>query len=547
MGDIYKDPPQSRNEAILRSTIGGTTYTAPPQSRIEDLLIELKEKIEEGYASESATRASIAPTEENAESSSRTYLAGEQFYLYDILYTATKNITQGASIITSGSGQSAKESETISEQINDIRENIIYGFHVSGDESDPDKMVTYLADAVDATPAFMDYEKDEFNCGTWEDAFFMPRPCMLKSDGTVDYYLDVNDFSKKEDGVTDSDISNTSYDGNAMMEWGRGGRRIWYKVVPDKGNNGASVFIANHKADEYYADYPFHDQNGNSSDHFYTAIYNGSVVEDKMRSLSGQQVSNSLNGDREKEKARANNPVGTYMWDIECFADRVLINFLIILITKSVNTQEKCGQGANGGGSQSVNNAFVTGQHNNKGLFYGTNSGTVSSTDFSNIVKIFGMENFYGFQWRRINGLILSSGTMKYKLTYSQEDGSTTSGYNNSGNNYKESGSTTLSGSSGNYISKEFFTQDAMFPTGELNGSSSTYYCDACWCNNSIDAFAVLGGSSSYGARVGAFCCDLTYAVSSARWFVGAALSCKPLAQRGELRAERARGDTSPT
>jgi len=48
MGDVYTNPPQSRNEAILRATIDGTEYTDPPQSRIEDLLLELKKAIEEG-------------------------------------------------------------------------------------------------------------------------------------------------------------------------------------------------------------------------------------------------------------------------------------------------------------------------------------------------------------------------------------------------------------------------------------------------------------------------------------------------------------------
>lgn len=48
MGEIYKDPPQSRGEAILRATIDGTEYNDPPQSRVEDLLIELKETIEAG-------------------------------------------------------------------------------------------------------------------------------------------------------------------------------------------------------------------------------------------------------------------------------------------------------------------------------------------------------------------------------------------------------------------------------------------------------------------------------------------------------------------
>ena len=50
MGDIYTNPPQSRNEAILKATIDGTEYTAPPQSRIEDLLVELKNVIEHGEA-----------------------------------------------------------------------------------------------------------------------------------------------------------------------------------------------------------------------------------------------------------------------------------------------------------------------------------------------------------------------------------------------------------------------------------------------------------------------------------------------------------------
>ena len=48
MGEIYTNPPQSRNEAILRATIDNTEYSDPPQSRIEDLLLELKEMIEQG-------------------------------------------------------------------------------------------------------------------------------------------------------------------------------------------------------------------------------------------------------------------------------------------------------------------------------------------------------------------------------------------------------------------------------------------------------------------------------------------------------------------
>ena len=44
MSDVY----EGRNAAILRATIDGTEYTDPPQSPIEELLIELKETIEAG-------------------------------------------------------------------------------------------------------------------------------------------------------------------------------------------------------------------------------------------------------------------------------------------------------------------------------------------------------------------------------------------------------------------------------------------------------------------------------------------------------------------
>lgn len=44
MSDVY----EGRNAAILESIINGTAYTDPPQSRIEELLIELKQVIEAG-------------------------------------------------------------------------------------------------------------------------------------------------------------------------------------------------------------------------------------------------------------------------------------------------------------------------------------------------------------------------------------------------------------------------------------------------------------------------------------------------------------------
>ena len=68
MGDIYTNPPQSRNEAILRATIDGTEYTEPPQSRIEDLLLELKETIEQGGTGEDDMKKSVYDSDDTVAS-----------------------------------------------------------------------------------------------------------------------------------------------------------------------------------------------------------------------------------------------------------------------------------------------------------------------------------------------------------------------------------------------------------------------------------------------------------------------------------------------
>ena len=399
---------------------------------------------------------------------------------------------------------------------------VCYAFHIDGSESDPAANITYLEEAVGMTPAHMDYANDRFDYGSWKDAFFIPKPCMLKYNGTVDYYLDPDDYTKRIDG-TASDVANTNYGGNAMMEF----PHIWIKIVPDANDfTSATFYISDTKLDENFHDYSNHNSKGVAVDHFYTPIYNGSVIDGKLRSLSGQQVSNKTTRSQEITYAKANNPSTDEMWNIENYSDRLTITVLLMLIGKSTNTQAVFGQGLNSGGSETVNDGFRTGQQNAKGLFYGTNSGT--ATTYSNAVKVFGMENFWGFQWKSYNGYIMVNGTQKVKLTYGTEDGSTVSGYNLTGEGYIAIDSSTPSGTSGGYINAMKFTDKAMIGT-TASGSSTTYYCDGLWFNNGITAFVLFGGHSNGAAKVGAFCSRLDDDVSDADWDSGTALSCKPL------------------
>ena len=445
-------------------------------------------------------------------------------------YTSEDKAKVAAIQTVSASSKYAGGTEIGSVTINDVETKFytphvshIYGFHIDGAESVPSAKITYLADAVGMTPAHMDYTNDVFDYGSWENAFFMPRPCMLKSDGTVDYYLDPDDYTKKLDG-TASDVANEQYDGNAMMEWGKDGRKIWYKIVPDANDaTSASVYIADYQADANFVDYPFHNFQGVSGNHFYTPIYNGSLdANNKLRSISGKQVMASKTATQEVSYAEANNPANTPIWNIEVYADIVLITLLLWLMGKSTDSQTVFGRGVESG-SQAACEAYRTGAGNTKGLFYGDDG---SST----LVKVFGMENFWALQWRRYVGHLLIDGTQYVKMTYGQEDGSTGNGFNLTGTGYKSKGHTP-EGTSGQYMELQEYDADGFYPkkANNTNASASKHYCDYFYFNNSGTRVPVRGGTSNNGAYCGVSDVGLNSTASYASWSIGAAVSCKPL------------------
>ena len=106
MGDIYTNPPQSRNEAILRATIDGTEYTAPPQSRIEDLLLELKETIEQGGGAGGMSKDTYDPDDVVADAGGIAAYVADEITDLDLGTASTKNstsvVTQSTDLVESG-------------------------------------------------------------------------------------------------------------------------------------------------------------------------------------------------------------------------------------------------------------------------------------------------------------------------------------------------------------------------------------------------------------------------------------------------------------
>lgn len=403
---------------------------------------------------------------------------------------------------------------------------VVYGFHVDSSESDPSARVTYLEDAVGMTPAKMDFTSGKFKWGSWRNAFFLPKPCMLKFDGTVDYYLDPDNYDLKESGEA-SDVANDAYEGNAMMEWGQNGKKIWYKVVPDSDDDtSASVYIADHQVDEDYRAWSFINNQGELVDHFYTPIYNGSIDSaGRLRSISGKTYASfckNKNAQQEITAAELNNPSGVKLWYTEVMADVTLIDFLLILMGKSTDGQTVYGTGRCGQASNE-SNMLTTGTMNSKGVFYGASGNTEG-------VKVFGMEHWWGNQWRRYAGHMLVERVHKIKMTRGRQDGSTADDYNITGEGYLTG---VTSPSTDGFVSGMSFGNDTICTKSVDGGSSSTHWCDHFWQNTGTRC-AFRGGPCYYGAGgVGPFAVALTYAPSSPSWHVGAALSCKPLSREG--------------
>ena len=389
----------------------------------------------------------------------------------------------------------------------------IYTYHVNPNESDPEDAVTYLDDATGLTPAKMG--ASSFSYGSWANAWFLPRPCVLKFDGTVDYYLNPNDYSKKVDG-TASTIDSSNSTGNVMLEF----PKIWVKRT-DEGNGARTVSIAPVNVDDTYKCWSNINADNQEVDHFYLPAYNGTIHSNKMRSLSGVTLNATYapNYTRAQEvtAATANNPSGKNMWYTETWADMCLVYDLLYLMGKSLDVQRTFGQGLSSG-SETAMRAYVTGTHDAKGLFYGDISGT------STAVKVLGMENLWGCRWHAVAGLINDNGTLKVKMTYGVADGSSAIGYNPTGAGYLNYGSTY--GTDG-FVKKMQADNTMGYKIIETAGTDATYYCNYYYVNNRQSNYALLGGYSGLGSNCG-FYVSLCNGAGFAIWYIGGALSCRP-------------------
>lgn len=430
----------------------------------------------------------------------------------DTVYTDT-NVTVGTTYYYSAfpytSTGAYNRSEANRTSVTPKKRDYLFGYDLVKSTSSPSGRVSYPDDVDNAgfTPAKMNFG-GSFSYGDWNFApgeKFMPRPCMLTYAGVVDHYLNPNDYTQKAEGGA-SKVADTSFGGNAMMEWPKIYTKRWEE-------GGVYHFrCSDIPQDDTWDCWCNYDLHNNQIDHFYTSIYNASDVSSVFRSISGQTPAHSNDALDEVNRATANGGG----WYTDVLADRLLIQDLLIMMGKSTDCQLVFGPGI------SNSDALAdTGTMNNRGMFWG-------STDTDG-VKVFGMEHFWGNMWRRIAGWMLVNGTQKVKITRGTHDGSTATDYNNNGNGYISLVGAVPTGTSGGYINAMKTEKFGRIPKG-ANGSSSTYEADVLHYVNSNIYYALVGGNRMDEQRCGPFAANINRESSYSANTIGSGLSCKPLA-----------------
>ena len=411
---------------------------------------------------------------------------------------------------------------------NVFEENVVYGFVIDETNSDENTSVSYMSDCdnADFERSYMDFTNDTWVWGGWESAFFLPRPCMLKYGGDVDYYLSVNDNTKREDGVTASDVANINYGGNAMMEF----PKVFYKATKVDGR--IHVWVSNEKWDDGFECWSCLKADGTYSDHFYMPIYEGyKDSSNRLRSMCPANTKRTYSTTATQEKTYANaNGEG---WSTTLWADEELVRVLGVLMCRRLNFQLAV---SNNIWSSQTSPKINLGAGNTKGMFYG-----VKTTDASVASKFFGMENWWCHIWRRCQGLNCVNRVVYVKMTKHRLDGSNCDDFITSDesadyvNRYINTGVTVCSGSSSWITKMNGYTKNglaaqrfsAVFLPIAIGGSETTYYSDGMWSSDGVRG-CILGGSVNNGSIGGLFAICVDRAPSHTVTYLGASLSYRP-------------------
>lgn len=377
-----------------------------------------------------------------------------------------------------------------------ITSGYIYGFDLDLNDLNPSTRVTYPSDVDNANFSNVSATSNGVKMGDWlmkAGEKFMPRPVIIDSNGNVIEYLDPDDYTKTITGEhsaynVDDDVINSRY--FAMMQW----PKIYTKRIVE--NNIYKFRCSNKKIDSSYECWCNYNVYNEEVDHFYTGIYLGySAIDEKSQLTSAPKKLYSTQT-LSKHLSTARISSGSNRWNIELIDDRLLINDLLIMLGKSVNTQESFGYGYNGD--------YKPFNMDDKGLFWGVNYNT------SKGVKVFGMEHYWGLCPHVVSGIGAYSND--FMLYFNKGIAFSVEGYIPSSSAYAKSFICTDHGLIPNNDSYNYYVNDSGSISrvgNSLSGtdaSSSTGSCDTISGILNEHSYMAFGGGNTSSSAAGAFC-----------------------------------------
>ena len=397
------------------------------------------------------------------------------------------------------------DKETLDKIYDIVSAEGVYGFIEHCATLAPGSRIEYIGKNADYTPISVTMGGG-FSLGSWGNFSVLAnnKPWMVNADGTPDYELNPDDYTKKVDG-TASDVSNTSYAGGAFS-WIC---KIWKKEYM-VGDDRYVLFSETKK--EGFEPVGFIDSNNAELEGVWLPMFYNTNGTTKATCIGAGQP-------------EASNTTANQKTAIDAFGSRAkffggaiveTLQDLLIMWAKTTDLQGAYGKGNCSGyvndATQNYGvlaNAVVGG-----GQFYGTSDGTSLNKILHSIVL-----GTYQ-QWMRDPYTICVSGALKVSKNYAYDLGA--SGYSDTGVKYQSV--------SGVYPHKYRVVPGfgAVPSDKPYSGSTALGGCDGFWANPDITTVAIRFGACSTGLVDGVRALGLDNAATNANWSIGSAVLLLP-------------------
>lgn len=376
-----------------------------------------------------------------------------------------------------------------------------YGMIIHQAIANPQSRIEYIGKNAAFTPMSVNFNTGEINYGDWGT---MPtlvdnKPAMIQRDGTFDYWLDENDYSKKEDGTV-SDVANLNYVGNAFSWFD-----AIYMSITESGTDLEVKFAYEPLDNTYYEVCPT-----NSEGVWLPMFYGFADTGGYMRSIANTSCLGAKTGntttDAQNTSIKKNGSDYYFLGGklLEC------ITLLEMMWFKTTNTDDI------GKGNQDGYNSSDTTTYGTKvnpivggGQFYLTSDGKSAN-------KILHSLPLATYDvWLRNPYWVVDNGAIKVSKNYT---------YDTSGASYVATGNTIPSA---RYIKELTYVDGYGLIPKTTGASTTTYYCDYLYVNASITAVPFALGSCGSGRSAGGRASSCDGPAGGSYWYVGCALFLK--------------------